>query len=126
MMSAGASPASRGASRAPTISVTTTRAGAFSQVTIRMEGDLDASAIAKLRDAAFVAIGSRPDRLLLDLSAVPSVDTAALSGLITMARVASRMRIEIAVRPAAQLRRVFAITGLAQILPFDEPDEEPA
>ncbi len=108
----------------PKITLAEARTGAGTQATIRMEGDLDATAIAAFRDAAFGAIGARPDRLILDLSDVPFVDTAALSGLITVARVASQLRIAIAVRPAAQLRRVFRITGLTLILPIDETEDK--
>lgn len=107
------------------ISVDEAQTAAGTQLTIGMEGELDAATIAGLRDAAFNAIGARPDRLLLDLSAVPFVDTAALSGLITVARVATRLQIAIALRPAEQLRRVFRITGLTHILPFEESQEEP-
>ena len=92
------------------------------QTTIRMEGDLDASTIAGFRDAAFTAIGPRPDLLLLDLSAVPYVDTAALATLVTVARVALRVQVAVRVRPAPHLRRVLQITGLTRLLPIVEPN----
>lgn len=93
------------------------------QTTIRVEGDLDAARIARFREAAFTVTGARPKRLLLDLSAVPFVDTAGLAALVTVARVAQRLQVPVAVRPSPQLRRVIQVTRLTQILAIAEPDE---
>jgi anti-anti-sigma factor len=91
------------------------RAPAF---TLFARGDLDMETVMIFREAAFTLIGNRPGALLLDLSAVPFVDTTGLSALVTVARVAKLVQIPVQVLPSPHLRRVLRTTGLVQVLPL--------
>ena len=76
------------------------------------------ASVARFRDAAFSAIGERPSLLLLDLSKSPFVDTTGLAALVTVARVARMVKVDIRVYPSPHLRHVLTITGLTRVLPL--------
>lgn len=92
------------------------------QTTICVEGDLDSTRIARFRETAFSAIGARPKRLLLDLRTVPFVDTAGLATLVTVARVALRVQVAVAVQPSPHLRHVIEVTRLTRVLTIVEAE----
>jgi anti-anti-sigma factor len=87
-------------------------------VTLRASGGLDFNTVIAFRDAAFAAVGGKPARLTLDLSALNYCDTAGLNGLLAVVRVGRLMGVPVRVTPAPELRATLESTGLSHQIPL--------
>ncbi len=79
-------------------------------------GDLDLVNVLEFRDKAFTALGQKPAFLRLDLTSVTYLDTAGLSALLTVVRVAKMTGARACVAPSSRVRRILALSGLADAL----------
>ena len=87
-------------------------------VELRLAGDLDMSATFALEPVLDRVLADRPGGLVLDLEAVPFVDSSGLGLLIATHERADRAGVDVAItgtRP--EIQRVFHIAGLGGILP---------
>jgi anti-anti-sigma factor len=89
---------------------------------IRLVGDLDLSTVLPFRDAAFTAIGTRPPRLVVDLTDLDRIDITGLNTLLTVVRVGRLVHVPVYINPSERIRAIFTATGLIQRIPF-EPDD---
>lgn len=85
---------------------------------LRVRGVIDTLTIPEFRDAVFTAMGERPCLLLLDLTQVEAVDTTGLDTLVTIARVARTVNLNLSILPSPRLLRVLTMTGMAGALPL--------
>lgn len=88
-------------------------------VFLTLSGYVDADALILLREAAFAAIGAAPRVLCLDLQQTDPTEIATINNLVTIARVAALMRVELRVRASQNVLTMLRETGLARILPPD-------
>lgn len=79
-------------------------------------GRIDMASALAFRDACFSAIGSHPASILFDLSPVQSLDSAGISHLVTVARVAGLAGVPVRFRMAESVESVFVETGLNDLL----------
>jgi len=86
------------------------------EAVIIVSGDLDLANVLEFRDVAFSAIGQKPALLFLDLSSVTFVDTAGLSALLTVVRVARMIGARARLNPSPRVRRLLVLSGLADAL----------
>lgn len=97
---------------------TASRAPTDEGLTLRMRGVIDAVTVTEFRDVVFTAMGERPRLLVLDLTQVEAVDTTGLETLVTIARVARTVNLDLSLLPSPRLLRVLAMTGLTNALPL--------
>lgn len=93
--------------------------------TLFLSGSLVLAHLLTLRDEAFTAIGARPKRLVVDLRSVVTVEIAAISTLVTIARVAAMVEVDFNIVPSRALRPMLEETGLTRLLPPLDSDGEP-
>lgn len=86
-------------------------------ITLHLSGSLELANLLALREAAFTAIGNRPEHLIMDLRSVLSVEIAAINTLVTIGRVAELMKVGFHIIPSAALRVTMEQTGLTRLLP---------
>ena len=99
------------------------RAGAA--VVLAPHGDLDLKVAPELRDRATATMEDGAESLVLDLSAVTFIDSMALGVLVRIAHMlesrGGRLRLVV---PAKDLRRIFELTLLDQVLILDASRDE--
>jgi anti-anti-sigma factor len=87
---------------------------------IRIQGEMDLSVIGELDREMARAEASDAERIVLDLDRVEFMDAAAVRMLLTAARRSrtngGRIRFTSAWRP--QVRRLFELTGVGEVLPL--------
>jgi anti-sigma B factor antagonist len=99
-----------------------------SEFTLRPDGEVDMARAQELRPGWLAAVDEhRPDRLVIDLSAVTFIDSGGLSLLVVL----NRRQIErggttLLANPAPIVRRVLAITALDQVMEVTAPEDEPS
>jgi anti-sigma B factor antagonist len=86
---------------------------------IKLHGDIDLRALPRLRGALSYALFGRPDRLIIDLAEVTSVDAAGLA-ILAAARYRGRdIGTPLLLQaPNASTVELLAATGLDQVLPI--------
>jgi anti-anti-sigma factor len=104
----------------------TTRSGedAFSRpavVEVVVEGELDLSSVARVRDHLHDALAIRPERLVVDLTDCPFVDASALTMLLDVHRRAWRSGGVLTLRGCSpRVLRLLSLTGLARVFTLAE------
>lgn len=97
-------------------------------VVISVRGDIDLSAEAKFAETLATAIGDRPGRITVDLSAVEFMDSSGVRCLLLGKRSADAAAIAFAVRGAqgvaAQVLKITGVFDLLTAVPA-EPASEP-
>jgi ABC-type transporter Mla MlaB component len=91
------------------------------EITLHLSGSLVLAHLLTLRDEAFTALGARPKRLVIDLRSVATTEIAAISTLVTIARVAGMVRVPFNIIPSRGLRPMLEETGLTRLLPPLDP-----
>ena len=86
---------------------------------VRVVGDLDLTTVLPFRDAAFTLIGTRPHRLVLDLTCLEHLDITGLESLLTVGRVGRMVCVPVTVLPNERVRRLFAVAALSRQLPLE-------
>lgn len=87
-------------------------------VELGLSGDLDMSATFALEPVLDRVLAEHPGELVLDLGAVPFVDSSGLGLLIATHERAARAGVDMAITGAApEIQRVFRIAGLDGVLP---------
>src|SRR5947209_5795945 len=100
------------------------RAGA--EYRLLLSGEFDLQGAATFRGALDEALWARPEHLVIDLSGLRFMDAAGLHEMVRCWDVAREFRIELTIIPAPPLvHRVFDMTRLTDLLPFEPPAEEP-
>lgn len=84
-------------------------------VTLYVRGQLDLNSVLTFRDAVFAAMGDRPEQLTIDISALRDLDSAGVSALVTVARVASLVRTDLRLVPTPRFRSLLVETGLGRL-----------
>lgn len=64
----------------------------------------------------FSALGERPSRLVVDLSEVGLVEASGISSLVTLARVAALVQVELSLIPSLAFSQTMNDTGLERLL----------
>jgi anti-sigma B factor antagonist len=91
-------------------------------VVLTLVGELDLASAPELERRLQEILAESPRRLLLDLDELTFVDSAGVSVLIRAKKEAEANGCRVVLRRAtAQLRRVFAVVGLASWLVAEEP-----
>ena len=83
-------------------------------------GDIDARMITRLRDALAAAVRLAGEVVVIDLSRVRSMETAAVRALLTGRRRAERANVRLVLRrPSPAVTRLLACTGLSGTFSVD-------
>lgn len=86
------------------------------EVVVRISGALDLSTVARVRESLEEALGSRPPRLVVDLTECPFVDASALAMLIEAHRRMSRSGGVLTLRGSSpRVLRLLSLTGLRRV-----------
>lgn len=90
---------------------------------VTLRGEFDLAAVATVEQALAPAYGGGTRLLEIDLSALTFLDSSGLRAILEARDRAAGSGVELRlVRGVETVQRVFAITGLEQLLPFaDEP-----
>lgn len=90
-------------------------------VTLRLSGELDTDSVSSLEHAAERHFSSGAQAVTLDLSELLFIDSTGLAAVVLVARLCERdgRSLEIVPGPRA-VQRLFEITGLAEVLPFQD------
>jgi anti-sigma B factor antagonist len=83
---------------------------------VRLSGELDISNAQSLRQTMETVVGTRPNRLVFDLSDLSFMDS---SGIAVMVYVANNVKTVALLHASSIVRRVVEATGLADILRLD-------
>ena len=90
-------------------------------VVVVVEGELDISSVARVRETLHDALSVRPARLVVDLSDCPFVDACALTMLLDVHRRAWRAGGVLTLRGCSpRVLRLLSLTGLGRV--FDLAD----
>ena len=84
-------------------------------LTLHVTGQLDLNTVLTFRDAIFSAMGEQPEQLTLDLTDLRALDSAGISALVTVARVAGLVRTDLTLVPAPRFRELLIETGLGRL-----------
>jgi|GEM_PF-5536771 Anti-anti-sigma regulatory factor (antagonist of anti-sigma factor) len=114
----GMQPRRRRALVAPSPYLTLTTESLHSETLVRARGELDISTVLPFREAAFAAIGQHPERLVLELSEVREIDSAGITSLVTIVRVAHLVNVPVGIIPSPMLRDLLDTTGLGEYMPL--------
>jgi len=89
-------------------------------VTLRLSGELDASSVSMLEQAAERQFEIGVSAVTLDLSELMFIDSTGLAAVVLVSRLCERddRALEIVPGPRA-VQRLFEITGLVDVLPFE-------
>jgi anti-sigma B factor antagonist len=102
------------------IQVAQVRAG----VKLTVSGELDIATVPRLEHARDDALAVEPEWMLIDLGAVPFVDSSGLKFLLETHARSQREQWKLQLlKPAQTAMRVFTITGADRHLPFIDLDE---
>ena len=83
---------------------------------LSVEGEVDLYTAPAVRDAALAAIESGVDHLVLDLTAVPFMDSSGLGVLVTVLKEAREMGGTLRlINPQESIARLLRITGMADV-----------
>ena len=88
---------------------------------LKARGRLDLNTVLAFRDAVFGALGERPARLVLDLTGVSAVEPSGISSIVTLARVASLVKVPVDLVPSPAFSALMAQTGLVRLLSLKTP-----
>ena len=93
---------------------------------VTVEGEVDVADAAEITGAVAAAVAEwAPDRVLVDLAAVPLIDSIGISELIKSYRIARAAGAEFAViNPSRFLLGVLGVTGLLQVFGLAAPPEQ--
>ncbi len=87
--------------------------------TIALDGEWDLARREKTRDAIQSALASRPERVVLDLSRLTFMDSTGIHGILELANLAARLKIDLMViRGRRAVNRVFELCQLPERLTF--------
>ncbi|MFZ0088049.1 MAG: STAS domain-containing protein [Solirubrobacteraceae bacterium] len=87
--------------------------------TIALDGEWDLAQREKTRDAIQSALASRPERVVLDLSRLTFMDSTGIHGILELASLAARLKIDLMViRGRRAVHRVFELCQLSERLTF--------
>jgi anti-anti-sigma factor len=96
--------------------------GSETELVLVVAGDIDAGAHRRFRDALSTGI-NQSSKLTVDLGAVDFLDSTGLNGIVWAGHQATQLDRQLAIRGAPpQVRRLFQLTGLEQLI---QPDEHP-
>jgi anti-sigma B factor antagonist/stage II sporulation protein AA (anti-sigma F factor antagonist) len=93
---------------------------------VQLEGEFDLDSVAEIDRFLRRALGPLydQDHLVLDLSRITFVDSSFVAFLVRLsAALRAKRRELLLVRPAGQVRRLFGIVGLANVVPVFETTE---
>ena len=92
-------------------------------LTIRIIGELVASTCVGLRDVVSDAISRKPQKIILDMSQVPFVDTSGLGVLVGLRATlkAQKIALEVA-NPSSRVVNVFRLTRLDGVVGIPQDD----
>lgn len=86
---------------------------------VDVAGEVDMNTARELGEVLAAALGSRPDRLIVDLTGVGFIDSMGLSELVRNAKLALAAGASFQIVCAdPKLMQVFQITGLLEVLSF--------
>jgi anti-anti-sigma factor len=90
------------------------------RTTAALRGDFDMAATFTVEPALEQAIGSPGiEALTVDLGDLPFIDSTGVGVLLRVHEEAERRGIDLAIEPGPpEVQRVFAVAGLAEVLPF--------
>ena len=87
--------------------------------TVELEGEWDLSTHIATRQAVGRALGTRPERLVLDLSRLSFIGSSGVQAVISFVTRTERLNIQLLIVPAPQaVQRIFEICHLTDRLPF--------
>jgi anti-sigma B factor antagonist len=81
--------------------------------TLTLSGELDISSADGFRQAVEDVVGSRPDRLVFDLSGLTFMDSSGIAVMVYAANSVGTVELR---HPSAIIKRVVEATGLSEIL----------
>jgi len=87
-----------------------------SRITLRMRGTLELATVLPFREAVFAALGQHPATLILDLHGVDVVDTAGISALVTVSRVAKLLSVPCSISTAPGCYTAMEAMGVGRVL----------
>jgi len=87
-----------------------------SRITLRMRGTLELATVLPFREAVFAALGQHPTSLILDLHGVDVVDTAGISALVTVSRVARLLSVPCNICAAPGCYTAMEAMGVGRVL----------
>ena len=102
-----------------TASVTARRSAEHPYTLVELAGEADTTASGQIREVLRAAASEPPRRLIVDLSALTFMDSAALHAILYTNRALTRQgRMLALVNPQAAVRRVLDLTEAGQLLPI--------
>jgi anti-sigma B factor antagonist len=91
------------------------------QVTLRLSGELDANSVSVLEQAAERQFEVGVSALTLDLSELMFIDSTGLAAVVLVSRLCERDKRALEIVPGPRsVQRLFEITGLVDVLPFQD------
>jgi len=91
-------------------------------VTLALAGELDLAGVDAARERLAEAIESGPARVVIDLSELTFIDSTGISFLLSAVKQDEEGRLSFVACEASAVRRVFAITGVAELFGGDGED----
>ncbi len=90
-------------------------------VTLRLAGELDIASAARLQDTVVRVCAERgAHALTIDLRGLAFIDSTGLAAIVYASRLCERHECDLAlIRGAQSVQRVFDLTGLSALLPFE-------
>lgn len=90
--------------------------------TLALAGELDLSGVDAARERLGEAMETGPARVVIDLSELTFIDSTGISLLLSAVKQDGEGRLSFVACKAAAVRRVFAITGVAELFGGDRED----
>lgn len=90
-------------------------------VTLKLAGELDTGSVSLLESVAERHFSSRARAVTLDLSELMFIDSTGLAAVVLVSRLCERDGRELQIIPGPRaVQRLFEITGLVDVLPFQD------
>jgi len=100
----------------PTVGVLETRLSCDGETaTLALAGELDLAGVDAARERLGEAIEIEPERVVIDLSELTFIDSTGISFLLSAVKQDDGGRLSFVACKASAVRRVFAITGVAEL-----------
>jgi anti-sigma B factor antagonist len=90
--------------------------------TLALAGELDLAGVDAARERLAEALAAEPKRVIIDLSELTFIDSTGISLLLSAVKQDDAGRLSFVACKASAVRRVFAITGVAELFGGDGED----
>jgi anti-anti-sigma factor len=97
------------------------QADALGNVTLKLSGELDTASVSMLENVAERHFSGGASAVTLDLTELMFIDSTGLAAVVLVSRLCERDSRELQIVPGpGAVQRLFEITGLVDVLPFQD------